>query len=184
MGCSSDRVSTLIRRQFIRPIQHATLSHMRAVVQRVTYAKVEVDGVVRGEIGAGVLVLLGVSRTDTVSDAEFLAGKVVHLRIFNDDAGKMNRGLQDVGGSMLAVSQFTLYGDCRKGRRPSFDDAAPADQARQLYEEFVARVRALGVQVQTGVFQADMAVTLVNDGPVTLIVESVSPMSIPSGSAG
>ncbi|HEV8412329.1 MAG TPA: D-aminoacyl-tRNA deacylase [Bryobacteraceae bacterium] len=157
---------------------------MRAVVQRVTYAKVEVDGTVRGEIGRGVLVLLGVSRTDTATDAEFLAGKVVNLRIFNDDAGKMNRSLLDTGDAMLAVSQFTLYGDCRKGRRPSFDDAAPADRARQLYEAFVDRARGLGVHVETGVFQADMAVTLVNDGPVTLIVESAQPTNIPSGSAG
>ena len=145
---------------------------MRAVIQRVAYAKVEVEGTVRGEIGPGVLVLLGVSRTDTPDDAEFLAGKAVHLRIFNDDAGKMNRSLLETGGAMLAVSQFTLYGDCRKGRRPSFDDAAPADRARQLYEHFVEAARRLGVRVETGVFQADMKVTLANDGPVTLIVES------------
>jgi D-tyrosyl-tRNA(Tyr) deacylase len=145
---------------------------MRAVIQRVAHARVQVDGIIRGEIGPGVLVLLGVSRTDTVADAEFLAGKVVHLRIFNDDGGKMNRSLLDTGGAMLAVSQFTLYGDCRKGRRPSFDDAAPAGQARQLYEDFIAAVRIRGVRVETGVFQADMAVTLLNDGPVTLIVES------------
>jgi D-tyrosyl-tRNA(Tyr) deacylase len=157
---------------------------MRAVVQRVTYAKVEVDGTVRGEIGRGVLVLLGVSRTDTPADAEFLAGKVVNLRIFNDDAGKMNRSLLDTGGAMLAVSQFTLYGDCRKGRRPSFDDAAPAEQARHQYEHFVEVSRQLGVHVETGVFQADMAVTLLNDGPVTLIVESAQSTNIPSGSAG
>ena len=152
---------------------------MRAVIQRVTSAKVEVEGVIRGQIGPempgpGMLVLLGVSRTDAAKDAEFLAAKVVHLRMFNDDAGKMNRSLLDTGGAMLAVSQFTLYGDCRKGRRPSFDDAAPADQARQLYEHFIDAVRGLGVRVETGVFQADMAVTLVNDGPVTLIVESAS----------
>ena len=169
MGGGCDRVSTLVHDRFIR---QGTLTGMRAVVQRVTYAKVEVDGTVRAEIGRGVLVLLGVSRTDTATDAEFLAGKVVNLRIFNDDAGKMNRSLLDTGGAMLAVSQFTLYGDCRKGRRPSFDGAAPADQARQLYETFVDRARNLGVNVETGVFQADMAVTLVNDGPVTLIVES------------
>lgn len=158
---------------------------MRAVIQRVTFAKVEVEGAVRGEIGAGVLVLLGVSRTDTTADAEFLAGKVVQLRIFNDDAGKMNRALLEAGGAMLTVSQFTLYGDCRKGRRPSFDDAASADQARQLYEHFVAAARGLGAHVETGVFQAHMAVTLVNDGPVTLIVESQSPATnTPSGNAG
>lgn len=137
----------------------------------------------RGEIGPGVLVLLGVSRVDIRENAEFLAAKIVHLRIFSDDQGKMNRSLLDTGGAMLAVSQFTLYGDCRKGRRPSFDDAAPADQARQLYECFVEAARGLGVDVRTGVFQADMAVTLVNDGPVTLIVESPV-TSIPSGNAG
>lgn len=147
---------------------------MRAVIQRVTYAKVEVDGKIRGEIGAGVLVLLGIAKTDTAQDADILAAKTVQLRIFNDDAGKMNRGLLDIGGAMLAVSQFTLYGDCRKGRRPSFDDAAPAEQARELYEYFVAAAGRLGVRVETGVFQAHMAVTLENDGPVTLIVETAS----------
>ena len=157
---------------------------MRGVVQRVTYAKVEVEGTIRGEIGPGVLVLVGVSRMDVLEDADFLAGKTVHLRIFNDEAGKMNRSLLDTGGAMLAVSQFTLYGDCRKGRRPSFDDAAPADQARHLYERFIEAVRKLGVRVETGVFQADMTVTLVNDGPVTLIVESTQAMNIPSGNAG
>ena len=157
---------------------------MRAVIQRVTYAKVEVEGAVRGEIGPGMLVLLGVSRTDVAEEAESLAAKVVHLRIFNDDVGKMNRSLLDTGGAMLAVSQFTLYGDCRKGRRPSFDDAAPADQARQLYEQFVAAARGLGVTVETGVFQAHMAVTLLNDGPVTLIVETPQITNTPSGNAG
>ena len=147
---------------------------MRAVIQRVTSAKVEVEKTVRGEIGPGILVLLGLSRTDTAEAADFLAGKIVHLRIFNDDTGKLNRSLLDTGGAMLAVSQFTLYGDCRKGRRPSFDDAAPADQAKHLYEHFVEAARLQGVHVETGVFQADMAVTLVNDGPVTLIVESPS----------
>ena len=181
MGWDGDRVSTLVHGRFIR---QGTLSGMRGVVQRVTYAKVEVEGTIRGEIGPGVLVLVGVSRMDVLEDADFLAGKTVHLRIFNDEAGKMNRSLLDTGGAMLAVSQFTLYGDCRKGRRPSFDDAAPADQARHLYERFVEAVRKLGVRVETGVFQADMAVTLVNDGPVTLIVESTQAMNIPSGNAG
>jgi len=159
---------------------------MRAVIQRVTYAKVEVEGIVRGEIGRGVLILLGVSRTDRPEDAEFLASKAVQLRIFNDDAGKMNRSLLETGGAILAVSQFTLYGDCRKGRRPSFDDAAPAEQARELYEHFVAAARRAGAHVETGVFQAHMAVTLVNDGPVTLIVESPGSelTNIPSESAG
>ncbi|HEY2842521.1 MAG TPA: D-aminoacyl-tRNA deacylase [Bryobacteraceae bacterium] len=145
---------------------------MRAVVQRVTYARVEVEGEMRGQIGPGAMVLLGVAKTDTPDDAEFLAAKTVQLRIFNDDAGKMNRSLVDTGGALLAVSQFTLYGDCRKGRRPSFDDAAPAEQARALYEHFVAAVKRLGVPVETGQFQAHMAVTLENDGPVTLILES------------
>jgi D-tyrosyl-tRNA(Tyr) deacylase len=145
---------------------------MRAVVQRVSRAKVEVAGAVVGEIGAGVMVLLGIAKTDTASEAEFLAQKITGLRIFSDDEGKMNRSLMETGGAMLAVSQFTLYGDCRKGRRPSFDHAAPAEQARGLYEHFVAAVRATDVRVETGMFQADMAVSLVNDGPVTLIVES------------
>src|ERR1051325_7670592 len=145
---------------------------MRAVIQRVTFAKVEVAGEVRGEIGRGMLVLLGVARTDGKQDADFLAAKAEQLRIFKDEAGKMNRLLLETGGEMLAVSQFTLYADCRKGRRPSFDDAAPAEQARELYEHFVQAVQKLGVRVATGVFQAHMAVTLENDGPVTLIVES------------
>jgi len=165
----SDRVSALVRGQGFR---RDTLSGMRAVIQRVTYAKVEVGGEVSGEIGPGVLVLLGVTKTDTPADAEFLASKAVHLRIFNDEAGKMNRSLLETGGAMLAVSQFTLYGDCRKGRRPGFDAAAPAEQARQLYEHFIQASRQLGVHVATGVFQAHMAVSLLNDGPVTLIVES------------
>ena len=145
---------------------------MRALLQRVTEARVTVDGRVTGEIGAGLLVLLGVSRVDTEADAEFVARKVLNLRIFEDENSKMNRSLLDTGGAMLVVSQFTLYGNCRKGRRPSFDDAAPAEQARRLYEHFVAFARRSGLPVETGIFQADMAVSLVNDGPVTLIVES------------
>jgi D-aminoacyl-tRNA deacylase len=145
---------------------------MRAVVQRVSRARVEVDGKVTGEIGAGLLVLLGVSKTDQESDADFVAEKIVNLRIFSDAAGKMNLSLLDAGGALLAVSQFTLYGDCRKGRRPSFDQAAPAEQARALYERFVEAARRGGVRVETGVFQAHMEVSLVNDGPVTLLVES------------
>lgn len=145
---------------------------MRAVVQRVTRAKVEVDGAVTGEIGAGLLVLLGVAKPDTAADAEYLAEKIAALRIFSDEAGKMNRSLVEAGGAVLAVSQFTLYGDCRKGRRPSFDMAAPAEQARAFYEHFVATLRRAGVRVETGIFQAHMEVSLVNDGPVTLIVES------------
>jgi D-aminoacyl-tRNA deacylase len=144
---------------------------MRALLQRVTEARVTVDKTVTGEIGAGLLVLLGVSKLDTAAGAEFLAQKVLNLRIFEDENGKMNRSLLDTGGAMLVASQFTLYGDCRKGRRPSFDDAAPAEQARALYEHFVAIARRT-VRVETGIFQAHMSVSLVNDGPVTLIVES------------
>jgi D-tyrosyl-tRNA(Tyr) deacylase len=145
---------------------------MRALLQRVTEARVTVDGRVTGEIGAGLLVLLGVSKLDTEADAEFVAQKVLNLRIFEDQNGKMNRSLLDTGGAMLVVSQFTLYGDCRKGRRPSFDDAAPAEQARALYEHFVAVARRSTLRVETGIFQAHMVVSLVNDGPVTLIVET------------
>ena len=145
---------------------------MRAIIQRVTQAKVEVEGAVSGEIGAGLLVLLGASQLDTPADADYLAEKIVQLRIFPDDAGKMNRSLLETGGALLVVSQFTLYGDCRKGRRPSFDRAAPPEQARVLYEHFVTAARRLCPRVETGVFQAHMAVSLVNDGPVTLIVDS------------
>ena len=134
----------------------------------------EVDAAVVGEIGAGLLVLLGVAKTDGTADARSLADKILNLRIFSDDAAKMNRSLIDTGGALLVVSQFTLYGDCRKGRRPSFDVAAPAEQARALYESFVAAARGAGVRVETGVFQAHMAVSLTNDGPVTLLVENSS----------
>ena len=145
---------------------------MRAVVQRVTQANVEVEGTIVGRIGPGLLVLLGVAKTDTADDAEFLAAKIVSLRVFADDLGKMNRSLVESGGALLVVSQFTLYGDTRKGRRPGFDQAAPAEQARTLYEHFVAAARKSGIAVETGVFQAMMAVSLTNDGPVTFIVES------------
>jgi len=145
---------------------------MRALLQRVTEARVKVDKAVTGEIGPGLLVLLGVSKLDTEADAEFVVQKTLNLRIFEDEEGKMNRSLLDTGGALLVVSQFTLYGDCRKGRRPSFDDAAPAEQARALYEHFVAVARRSPLQVETGIFQADMAVSLTNDGPVTLLVES------------
>jgi D-tyrosyl-tRNA(Tyr) deacylase len=125
-----------------------------------------------GQIGPGLLVLLGVSTSDEETDADYLADKITHLRIFQDDAGKMNRSLVDTGGEMLIVSQFTLLGDCRKGRRPSFVEAAAPETAQRLYDYFVNRVRLNGISVATGQFQAMMAVSLVNDGPVTLIVES------------
>ena len=145
---------------------------MRAVLQRVTRAHVEVEGEVAGSIAAGLLVLLGVTHADTREDADYLASKIVQLRIFSDDAGRMNRSLLEAGGSLLVVSQFTLYGDCRKGRRPSFDDAASPDHARGLYEYFVQRLQLSNVHVATGVFQADMKVSLINDGPVTFVLDS------------
>jgi len=147
---------------------------MRAVVQRVQSARVLVDGGVTGEIGPGLLVLLGVTHSDTAADARFLAGKIAGLRIFEDAGGRMNLSAADVSGSLLVVSQFTLYGDCRKGRRPSFDTAARPEEALALYDTFVAEVRAAGLFVATGVFQAHMQVELVNDGPVTLILDTAS----------
>jgi D-aminoacyl-tRNA deacylase len=145
---------------------------MRAVIQRVTEARVEVDGVTTGAIGKGLMVLLGVGKTDTEAAADWLADKIVQLRIFEDEAGKMNLSVLDVQGGLLVVSQFTLYGDTRRGRRPGFDQAAPPEQARRLYEYFVDRVRTSGLAVGTGVFQAHMTVSLSNDGPVTLICDS------------
>ena len=145
---------------------------MRAVLQRVTRARVEVSGAVTGSIGRGIAVLLGIARTDTENDAEQLLDKVLGLRIFPDDAGKMNRSVRDVGGGLLVVSQFTLYGDTTRGRRPSFDAAAPAEHARVLYEYFVHRARQLCMTVETGVFQALMTVYIDNDGPVTLICDT------------
>ena len=144
---------------------------MRIVLQRVSRARVTVDGEETGAIGRGLLVLLGVRQGDTPESARRLADKLVGLRIFADDEGKMNRGVVDVGGGVLVVSQFTLYGDCSKGKRPSFITAAPPEIAIPLYEGFVDAVRALGVPVATGRFGAMMDVELVNDGPVTLIVE-------------
>ena len=155
------------------------LDSMRALLQRVTHAQVTVDGSVVGEIGPGLLILLGVAKPDTVANAEFLVDKILNLRIFSDAAGKMNLSLLDTAGELLVVSQFTLYGDCRKGRRPGFDAAAPAEQARALYESFVALARRSGGRVATGVFQAHMEVALVNDGPVTLLLESESASLIP-----
>ena len=145
---------------------------MKAVVQRVTEAHVTVDGSTVGSIGTGLVVLVGVTSTDSRQDADYLTEKIVHLRIFPDDAGKMNRSLLDASGALLIVSQFTLYGDCKKGRRPSFDAAAPSDQARDLYDYFVERLRLRNILVQTGVFQAEMQVHLTNDGPVTFILDS------------
>ena len=145
---------------------------MRAVVQRVSSARVEVEGEVTGSIGRGLLGLLGVGQGDTEKQAAWLAEKTAGLRIFEDDAGKMNLSVQDVGGSVLVVSQFTLYGDCRKGRRPSFTEAAPPDLADRLYQVFVSHLRALDIPVETGVFQAKMEVHLVNDGPVTIWVDT------------
>lgn len=145
---------------------------MRAVVQRVTEARVDVAGTTVGEIGAGFLVLLGVGRDDTAGDADYLTEKIINLRVFVDDEGKMNRSLLDTGGSMLVVSQFTLYGDVRRGRRPSYSDAADPEQANALYQYFVERVRSHGVSIETGVFQAMMKVSLTNDGPVTLLLDS------------
>lgn len=145
---------------------------MRAVVQRVSKASVEVNGHTVGSIGPGLLVLVGVGQGDTEEDVRYLAEKVVHLRIFPDGDDKLNRSVLDIGGSVLAVSQFTLWGDCRKGRRPSFVGAAPPDRARVLYEAFVQALRDRGVPVATGLFQETMAVQLTNDGPVTILLDS------------
>ena len=145
---------------------------MRAVVQRVSRASVSVDGSITGAIETGLLVLLGVGHEDHPSDADYLADKVVGLRIFEDEEEKMNRSVVDVAGAILAVSQFTLYGDVKRGKRPSFDAAARPGRARELYEYFVSRIRALGVRCETGVFQAMMQVELVNSGPVTILIDS------------
>ena len=145
---------------------------MRAVVQRVTSASVEVDGAIVGAIGPGLLVLIGVSRDDAKADGDWIASKIRDLRIFDDQAGRMNRSVADVGGRVLVVPQFTLYGDCRKGRRPSFDAAAPPEAGQALYDEVVRALHAAGLHVETGVFRATMRVALVNDGPVTLLLDS------------
>jgi len=145
---------------------------MRAVIQRVSRASVTVDGKVVGQIGRGLLVLLGVATSDDESAAEYLAEKTVGLRIFEDAEGKMNLACADIRGAVLVVSQFTLYGDVRKGKRPSFDRAAHPEEAKRLYEHFVLRIRASGLQCETGTFQAMMDVELVNDGPVTILLDS------------
>jgi D-tyrosyl-tRNA(Tyr) deacylase len=145
---------------------------MRAVLQRVSEARVEVAGEVTGAIGSGLVVFVGISREDTRTDAEYLAEKITGLRVFPDETGKMNRDVKEAGGSILIVSQFTLYADARKGRRPGFDRAAPPDSARPLYDYFVEAVRRRGVPVATGTFQAVMSVRLINDGPVTILLDS------------
>ena len=145
---------------------------MRAVVQRVSRASVKVGDELAGEIERGLLVLLGVAREDTEADADYLAKKIAGLRIFEDDAGKMNLSVRDVGGAVLAVSQFTLFGDVRRGKRPSFDEAARPEQARELYEYFVGQVRGSGLRCETGRFQEMMEVELINSGPVTILVDS------------
>src|ERR1700730_16619559 len=145
---------------------------MRAVLQRVSRARVSVNGETIGEIGAGLLVLLGVGAGDKPADADYLAEKIIRLRIFEDAGGKMNLSVVDISGALLVVSQFTLYGDARRGKRPSFDAAAPPEHARQLYEYFVERVRAAGLRCETGRFQEMMQVELVNEGPVTILLDS------------
>ena len=145
---------------------------MRAVVQRVSRAQVTVNGEIAGEIGEGLLVLLGMGRDDTKADATYLAEKIAGLRVFEDAEGKMNRSVQDVGGSVLVVSQFTLYGDVRRGKRPSFDAAAPPEKAQLLYELFIAQIRAADLRCETGRFQEMMQVELVNEGPVTILLDS------------
>lgn len=144
---------------------------MRALLQRVTQASVEVDGHIVGQIEAGWLILLGVRKGDTVESAKWLAEKCIHLRGFADQQGKMNRSVVDVGGALLIVSQFTLYGDCHQGRRPGFDNAARPEEAKELYDQFCEHARSSGAQVERGIFQADMKVSLVNDGPVTFLIE-------------
>ena len=148
---------------------------MRAVVQRVKQSSVKAGNEIVGQIGRGLLVLLGVARDDTAKDADYLVNKIINLRIFEDQDGKMNRSLIETGGELLAVSQFTLLADCRKGRRPSFVGAAEPQKATDLYEKFVDLVREKGVNVQTGRFRAMMEVALINDGPVTVIIESRTP---------
>ena len=149
--------------------------HMRVVLQRVSSASVAIDGNTVGEIGQGFVALVGFTHSDTVDDVHWMADKIVGLRLISDDAGKMNLGLAEAGGAILAISQFTLYGDARKGRRPSFIDAARPEVAIPLYESFVMALRATGVTVETGEFGADMQVSLVNDGPVTLMLERPEP---------
>jgi D-aminoacyl-tRNA deacylase len=144
---------------------------VKAVIQRVTSASVSVEGSIVGQIGVGIMILLGVEKGDTEAAADWLAEKITTLRMFSDDDGKMNLSVKDIGGSLLVVSQFTLAGNCAKGKRPSFDTAAPADEGKRLYDYFVASAVRSGVPVETGIFQADMQVSIMNDGPVTFILE-------------
>lgn len=144
---------------------------MKAVIQRVTSASVTVEGNIVGQIGQGIMILLGVEKGDSKLQADWLVEKICSLRMFYDADGKMNLSVQDVGGALLVVSQFTLAGNCNKGKRPSFDTAAPADEGKMLYDYFVAAAKQIGLPVETGIFQADMQVALVNDGPVTFILE-------------
>ena len=145
---------------------------MRAVVQRVSRGSVTVSGAVTGEISQGFVVFLGVAEEDTEKDADYIADKVANLRVFEDENGKMNRSIQDVGGSVLAISQFTLYGDCRKGRRPGFTQAAGPEKAKALYDYFTEKVRKAGIRTEEGIFQAEMLVKIDNDGPVTMLLDS------------
>lgn len=174
MPCAfvNSRTSYGLGHQLPRMSQAEKLFGMRAVVQRVSRAQVSVGDENVGRIDAGLLVLLGVSKSDTPADADYLAAKIIGLRIFDDESGKMNLALNDVAGAVLAVSQFTLYGDARKGRRPSFDQAASPALANELYEYFVRKIRAAGISCETGRFQAMMKVELVNDGPVTILLDS------------
>jgi D-tyrosyl-tRNA(Tyr) deacylase len=144
---------------------------MRAVIQRVKWARVTVDGELCGEIPQGMVIFLGIGKDDQEEDADYLAAKLAHLRVFSDDEGKMNLSLKDIGGHALIISQFTLYGDCRKGRRPSFTEAAEPGRAEGLYRYFIARMEKEGIKTASGRFQAMMEVTLLNDGPVTLILD-------------
>jgi D-aminoacyl-tRNA deacylase len=158
--------------RFTPPLTKELGNSMRAVVQRVSRAQVTVNGEIAGKIGLGLLVLLGVGRDDGEADAIYLAEKIAGLRVFEDIQGKMNRSVKEVDGSVLAVSQFTLYGDVRRGKRPSFDAAAPPEKARQLYEFFVEQIRAAGLRCETGRFQEMMQVELMNEGPVTILLAS------------
>lgn len=144
---------------------------MKAVIQRVTSASVAVEGSIVAQIGSGIMILLGIEKGDDEARADWLVGKICGLRMFQDDSGKMNLSVQDIGGALLIVSQFTLAGNCFKGKRPSFDTAAPADEGKRLYDYFVTAAKRTGMAVETGIFQADMQVGLVNDGPVTFILE-------------